>query len=131
MISGYRCALYDSMLRHWYRTDFPRMDRGGTWALESLWLNFDPPARLHDFQYLGGDFRERERIKRKQQRWRARLANLAPSEQLAMLEELQRILSPDTARAAAAPLADSGDGGSSVESGDVAGASRGSSDREL
>jgi DNA adenine methylase len=31
---------------------------------------------LHDYRYLGEDFRERERIKRKKQRWTDRLERL-------------------------------------------------------
>lgn len=98
-------------LRGWYRTDFPRLDRGGTWALESLWLNFDPPARLHDFSYLGGNFRERERIKRKRARWRARLEQLPASERLAMLQVLLELASPEAASGAGVdPVAISDEG---------------------
>lgn len=97
MLSGYRCALYDAQLRGWYREDYEVMTRGGSWAAESLWLNFELPARLHDYRYLGGNFRERERIKRQRARWRARLARLPASEQAAMLEALLQLASPEMA----------------------------------
>jgi hypothetical protein len=32
-------------------------------------FNFPEPVALHDYRYLGEDFRQRERIKRKKQRW--------------------------------------------------------------
>jgi len=35
-----------------------------------------PPVALHDYRYLGANFRERERIKRKRQRWTDRLHRL-------------------------------------------------------
>ena len=119
MLSGYRCPLYDELLAGWRRGDFPVMTRGHSWAIESLWLNFEPGARLHDFRYLGADFRERERLKRKRLRWRARLESLPESERLMLLDELVRIarnddvdvatvISGDRARAPA-PLAVSGD----------------------
>lgn len=86
MISGYRNAIYDDALQHWRRVDFQAMTRQGP-AIESVWMNFEP-VLLHDYQYLGENFRERERIKRKQQRWRDRLAALPPAERKAMLDIL-------------------------------------------
>ena len=89
MISGYFSALYDRMLKGWARTSFQAMTRGGTLATEYLWCNFPiPPPRLHDYRYLGRDFRERERIKRKKLRWQNRLAKMGTLERYALLEAL-------------------------------------------
>jgi hypothetical protein len=109
MLSGYRCRLYDDALAGWHRVDFPSWTRGHTWATESLWFNFDPPAALHDYRYIGGDFRERERIKRMQRRWCARLERLPASVRLAMLERLLELASPVMASGA---IAGSGAAGS-------------------
>lgn len=95
MISGYRTAMYDDALRRWRRIDFQAMTRGGL-ATESVWMNYDPPKKLHDFSHLGDNFRQRERIKRKQARWRARFAQLPASERMAMLEALLKA-SPEVA----------------------------------
>jgi hypothetical protein len=98
MLSGYRCPMYDAALTRWHRIDYPTLTRGGTWALESCWLNFDPPAaELHDYRYIGADFRERERIKRKRARWRRRFAALPALEREAMLKVLLELASPATA----------------------------------
>lgn len=97
MLSGYRCPMYDAALARWHRVDYPTLTRGGTWALESLWFNFDPPARLHDYRFIGSGFRERERIKRKRARWRARFARLPAAEREAMLAVLLELASPETA----------------------------------
>jgi hypothetical protein len=98
MLSGYRCPMYDAALARWHRIDYPTFTRGGTWALESCWLNFDPPAsELHDYRYIGADFRERERIKRKRARWRRRFAALPALEREAMLQVLLQLASPATA----------------------------------
>ncbi len=73
MVSGRRCALYAAALADWRRVDYLTGTHGGP-VTESLWCSFGEPNELHDYRYLGRDFRERERIKRKLARWRARLA---------------------------------------------------------
>lgn len=109
MVSGYRNALYDKALHDWQRVDFQAMTRQGP-AVESLWMNFEPAA-LHDYSYLGSNFRERERIKRKQSRWRTRLAGLPSLERQAMLRVLLELESPEMAIAAAPAISsDAGSG---------------------
>ena len=91
MVSGYRSQLYEhSAISKWRTIDFPAMTRGGL-AVETIWMNYAAPAALHDLQYLGATFRDRERIKRKKQRWRKRLENLDPLEQSAIMECLQEL----------------------------------------
>jgi DNA adenine methylase len=75
LLSGRRCKLYDSLLKDWRRVDYQTSTHAGP-VSESLWCNFDEPTELHDYRFLGRDFRERERIKRKVSRWRARLARM-------------------------------------------------------
>lgn len=84
MISGYRCALYDEALAGWNSIDYPTQTRGGP-RIETLWFNFQEPTRLHDYRYLGADFRERERIKRKSTRWARKLASMDRLERQALL----------------------------------------------
>jgi hypothetical protein len=60
------------------------MTHGGP-RTEWLWCNFPEPIALHDYRYLGVGFRERERIKRKKQRWTARLHGLPMLERQALL----------------------------------------------
>ena len=88
MISGYRCELYDRELAGFYRDDIPTMTRGGP-ATESVWCSFDP-ARInrHDTRFYGENFRERERIKRKAERWIKRFERLSPGERAAILDRL-------------------------------------------
>ena len=93
MISGYPCALYAEMLAGWRRVEMRTMTRGGQ-ALECLWCNFPVPKLLHDVSYLGTDFRERERIKRKKERWRSRLAGLDSRERQAIMEVLRDLAPP-------------------------------------
>ncbi len=87
MISGYRSPLYDDALHLWHRIDYQAQTRRGPVA-ESLWMNFKPPVALHDYRHLGGDYRERERIKRKKDRWRAKIAKMDRQERLAIMDVL-------------------------------------------
>jgi 16S rRNA G966 N2-methylase RsmD len=84
LISGYRHPLYDRMLAGWRRIDYRTATRGRT-VIESLWCNFPEPAELHDYRFLGADFRERERLKRKKARWLAKLRKMSRLESAAVL----------------------------------------------
>lgn len=92
MVSGYRNQIYDAMLCTWRRVDFQAATHAGA-ATESLWCNFKA-AELHDYSYLGADFRERERIKRKKARMRAKLEAMPAQERAAMLDVLLELASP-------------------------------------
>lgn len=59
MISGYNTRLYAQMLASWRTVVFDVTTRAGTRATEYLWMNFPEPVRLHDYQYLGEDYRQR------------------------------------------------------------------------
>lgn len=85
MLSGYPSQLYSSVLTGWTCVTFQAMTRGGTWATEAVWMNFERPTALHDYQYLGEDFRERERIKRKISRWQGKLEKMTRLERQALL----------------------------------------------
>ncbi len=57
-------------------------------ATEWIWMNYPAPLELHDYRYLGDTFRERERIKRKSQRWVARLKKMPVLERQALLSAI-------------------------------------------
>jgi DNA adenine methylase len=91
MVSGYYSSIYGrSPLASWRTIGFNAMTRGGI-AIERLWMNYAVPDALHDLRYLGSNFRERERIKRKKARWQAKLAKLDPLEQAAIMECLREL----------------------------------------
>ena len=93
MISGYYSDLYAKTLTGWRSVTFQAQTRGGRTATEWVWMNFQTPLELHDYRYLGRDFRERERIKRKQTRWKNRLERMTDQERYAMLSVLQDLRS--------------------------------------
>lgn len=87
MVSGYWSELYAEALRGWRAVSFQAATRGRP-AEEWLWMNFPEPRALHDYRYLGDDYRARERIKRKARRWAANLKRLPPLERQALLSAL-------------------------------------------
>jgi len=89
VLSGYRSTLYESFLGKWRQLDFSTVNRAGQKAVETLWMNYPAPTALHDYRYLGTNFRERERIKRKRMRWRARLASMTQLERRAIFWAIQ------------------------------------------
>ncbi|NDL64817.1 DNA adenine methylase [Acerihabitans arboris] len=89
MISGYRSDLYDSLLSDWRREDFQAMTRGGV-RTESVWLNFDESAPAYSHSFAGRDYKERQRIKRKAERWAEKYRNLPERERLAIMSEMMK-----------------------------------------
>jgi hypothetical protein len=85
LISGYWSDLYADALKDWNSTSFQAMTRAGKPATEWLWYNYPEPVALHDYGFLGENFRERERIKRKKQRWVNRLRTMDVLERRALL----------------------------------------------
>jgi len=88
MISGYWSELYANTLAEWNSFSFEAQTRRGM-ATEWVWFNYPWPTELHDYRYLGDNFRERERIKRKIKRWVARLARLPQLERAALFSAME------------------------------------------
>lgn len=103
-ISGYYSPLYAEQLPGWRTSTFWTVNRAGKRVQEWLWMNYPTPLALHDYRFLGRDFRERERIKRKKARWTARLRTMPALERYALLDALSSLggssISPDLAREA-------------------------------
>jgi len=88
-ISSYKNKLYDALLSDWRRIDFPSSTRNGQ-AIESLYMNYPEPQVLHDYRYLGKNFRERERIKNKTKRQLSKLSKLPVLERMALLSAINQ-----------------------------------------
>ncbi len=85
MLSGYDSDLYRERLSGWRCVRF-RTGSHGQSRVEAVWMNFDPPAVPHDLRYVGRDFREREQIRRRQQRLKRRVESLKPAERALLFE---------------------------------------------
>lgn len=58
MISSYPNEIYDEALTTWRKVDFVGRTEKGT-AIERIYMNYPEPTELHDYRYLGRNFRER------------------------------------------------------------------------
>lgn len=89
-IDGTANALYiDTFKREgWRRIEYETRDRGGNKRLESAWMNYPARDALHDYSWLGDDFREREKIKRLEQRHIEQLNAMPAQRRLALLQRL-------------------------------------------
>lgn len=94
ILSGYTHPLYTATLTDWRQLSFPTVDRRGNKRTECLWCNFPTPPIPHDVRYLGKDFRERERIKRKRTRWINRLRSMPVLDRIVILDAI-RSTTPD------------------------------------
>lgn len=90
MISGYESPLYMESLSNWHTYSFQAATHHGM-ATEWIWMNYPPPVQLHDYRYLGDNFREREKIKRKSKRWLTRYKSMPVLERQALLSALQAV----------------------------------------
>ncbi len=100
MISGFHSPLYDQELADWTTEEFETMTRGGTKSLEVLWFNYPRPDTLHDYRFVGEDFRARCRLRRKIRNAVADLSSMPPLERGAMFEALAAAMrSPSAAHA--------------------------------
>ena len=89
LISGYDSELYNDYLRTWRKHQFKTTNRAGAHVTETVWLNFPEPAELHDYRFLGANFRERQDIKRMKERWMNKLAKMNPQQRFALLSALE------------------------------------------
>jgi hypothetical protein len=87
-ISGYWSSLYGDMLATWRTISYTTRTRGGSSVQEWLWMNYPEPLELHDYRYLGSNFRQRERLKRIRIRWLARLGRMDALERYSLLEAI-------------------------------------------
>ena len=90
MISGYESDLYNEHLKDWRKFSFSATSRGGG-VTETVWMNFDEPFELHDYSYLGANYRDRERIKQKRKRWKNRLLKLNNLERQALFATIEEL----------------------------------------
>lgn len=89
MISGYRNEIYDNMLADWFSKDFQAMTRGGV-RTETIWCSFQP-GEVHYHQFAGENYIERQRIKRKAQRWAENFKAMPKPERQAIMAALLSI----------------------------------------
>ena len=96
MLSGYSSPLYESLLSEWRQVQFHSKSRAGHLTREIVWMNYPEPSELHDYRYLGQGFRDRQRIKRQQERWRSKLLQMPELERNSLIGVLNEALAGAT-----------------------------------
>lgn len=86
ILSGYWSELYAERLKAWRTVTFTTANRAGQKVIEWLWMNYPEPFDFHDTRYMGRNFRERERIKRKKLRWVGFIMRMSTFERAAILD---------------------------------------------
>lgn len=90
MITHYPCELYNNLLSDWRKIPFTSQNRIER-TDEMMYCNYSEPMKLHDYSYLGEDSRQRERIRKKINRWVNKLSNLPTKEAMAIMAALEEI----------------------------------------
>lgn len=89
MISTRHNQLYSQVLSSWRMKEFHTMDRGGK-CVEVIYMNYPEPEHLHQYDYLGEGFGDRQRIKRKIDRLLNKLDKLPQHEKNALIVSLTK-----------------------------------------
>ncbi len=99
VISHYPDQVYDAFLipAGWNTHDFKATTRQGL-VTERIYYNYPKPLLLQDYRYIGNDYREREIIKRKTNRWLNRLHKMDKLQRISILSAVTASFS-DTAAA--------------------------------
>lgn len=84
LISTYENPMYSEMLQGWNLHTFTAQTRKGP-ATEFLYMNYNNEGKLHQYDLLGTDYIDRQRIKRKIERETKKLLNLPAPERNAVI----------------------------------------------
>lgn len=87
MISTRQNDLYDNMLSTWRKEVFNTVDRKGA-VQEIVYCNYPVPGVLHQYDYVGIDFTERQAIKRKVLRFAGKIQGLPVHQKHLLIQEL-------------------------------------------
>lgn len=88
LLSTYDNNLYNTTLESWNKHSFGVGTRKGK-AVETVYYNYDlSNGLLHDYSYLGKNFKDRERIRLKIDRWVKNLEKLDARERMAIISEI-------------------------------------------
>ena len=79
---------YEAALPDWHRVSYQNTTRGGA-VEEHLYVNRPANGVLQDYRYIGRDFTDRQRIKRKADRWVKGLQRLPEAERNAILSRIR------------------------------------------
>ena len=90
-ISSYKNDMYDEALKGWNVIEWDVMTHGGP-AKEALYMNYEPPKELHQYDFLGEDFIERNIIKRTKKSFARKFAGYSETKRYAIMDVIQQYL---------------------------------------
>jgi site-specific DNA-adenine methylase len=92
MINHYDCQLYREYLRGWETKEYKTMTRGGI-ATDKIWMNYDiTKLNLAVTDFVGDDFKDRQRIKRRKISFLNKFKNMPIHERQSILQYIQKHL---------------------------------------
>jgi len=89
VISSYPNKIYNETLKDWCTIEFQSQTRSGT-ATEKVWYNYPTPTVLHDYKFIGNNYRDRERIKGIILRNASKFKRMPPAEVNALIDHLKK-----------------------------------------
>ncbi len=87
IVSGCSGTIYETELSDWLMVDVANTTRSGK-KWECLWLNYEPGPVRHDYTILGTNFRERERLRKRSERWVNRLEQMSEIERHVIVDAM-------------------------------------------
>lgn len=87
MISTRQNELYELHLKSWRKKLFKTVDRAGA-CEEIIYMNYPEPPLLQQYDYLGNGYIDRQRIKRKIERFAGKLNELPQYERHLFIQEM-------------------------------------------
>lgn len=87
MISTRQNLLYDTMLVGWRKKEFNTVTHRGKAVTEVVYMNYEPPLYLHQYDMLGKDCWERQENDRKRSRFADKLHRQPPHINHMMIQE--------------------------------------------
>lgn len=87
MVSHYPCELYDDLLKNkkWRKVEYNTVTHRGQVRKAALYMNFPPPVLLQCHKFVGKNFTDRQRIKRKANLLIKRFEKYSAEERAALL----------------------------------------------
>ncbi len=86
-ISTRQNELYDQHLAGWRKEEFKTMGHHGP-VTEIAYMNYPPPLLLHQYDYIGNGYVDRQRVKRKITRFASKLQELPLYERHLFIQEM-------------------------------------------
>jgi DNA adenine methylase len=86
-LSSYKNKLYDDNLKSWNFFQFYNQTRVGK-ALECVYYNFELSGKLHDYSYIGNDFRQRAAFKIASENFISKFKNMPVVLQNSIIDKL-------------------------------------------